>query len=113
MLFSNESWPVSLILQTPDGSFPYTPRSDFHITVNEFPVLLLEVGSDPDNSDQRRMQLQAACLVRLGNALNQHESLDFFIKGIYIDSNYHAYEHTFYEDSSRPSNQVIVLFSAE
>jgi hypothetical protein len=59
------------------------------------------------------MQVQAAYLVRLGNALLH--SLDFFVKAIYIDSAYRATEYTFYQTDSPDGHtqMVIVLFIAK
>jgi len=77
--------------------YQYTPRSDFCIVVKDLPVLLLEVTSDKDRVDERRMILQASCVVRLGNALLKDKSPKFVLKAIYVDEGYNAVEHTFYQ----------------
>ncbi len=115
MLFSNRSWPVNLRVKSQKPEL-YTPHSDFSIVMNEFPVLILEVESDTNRTDQRRMLLQAACLVRLGNALIKNKDPNFFIKAIYINSDYVANEYTCYEnepDCSAHIKRVIVLPSPE
>lgn len=75
--------------------YQYTPRSDVSLVVNDFPVLLLEVTSDPSKTDMHRMLLQAACLVRLGNALI--DGPEFLMKAIYIDDDYVATEYTLFQ----------------
>jgi capsid protein len=68
------------------------------------PVLILEVNSDANHSDQYRMFLQGSCIVRLGNSLRKSESPPFMVKAIYIDENYRALEYTLYE--SKPAAEV-------
>ncbi|KAI9446954.1 hypothetical protein BJY52DRAFT_1228556 [Lactarius psammicola] len=70
------------------------------IFMNNFPVLILEVESDSNKTDRDRMLLQAACLVRLGNALIKSKDPNFFIQAIYIDLNYVTKEYTFFKDES-------------
>ena len=78
--------------------YQYTPGSDFCIVVKDLPVLLLEVmNSDRDRVDERRMILQASCVVRLGNTLLKDKSPKFVLKAIYVDEGYNAIEHTFYQ----------------
>lgn len=84
--------------------FQYRPCSDFSIVIRGFPVLILEVTSDPHNSDMTRMLLQASCLVRLGNSLLKTKSQDFLIKAIYIDSDYVATDYTLFLNKSDPND---------
>jgi hypothetical protein len=79
-----------------------------------FPILLLETNSNGIvGADERHMQVQAACLICLGNALLH--SLDFFVKAMYIDLAYRATEYTFYQTDSPDGHtqMVIVPFIAE
>jgi hypothetical protein len=102
-------WPISLVLQREKHLYQYTPKSDFSIVVKGYPILLLEVSSAPTSeADMRRMQLQVACLVRLGNALTASGSTNFFLRAIYIDNVYQATEYTFYQ---RSHLNVFVAFS--
>lgn len=72
---------------------------------------MLEVGSDGKQSrDKNRMLLQASCLVRLGNALLANGSSTFFVKAIYVDIEYHAFEYTLYQRASEPGDNTVLLF---
>lgn len=95
-LHSRQSWPIPLVLEVGRKNLHlYTPRSDFSVTMRDFPVLLLEVCSDSQGHDRNRMLLQASCLVRLGNALKKEEG--FVTRAIYIDGSYHVTEYTFFQ----------------
>jgi len=67
--------------------------------MDKFLVLLLEVASGHSGGDLLRMNLQATCLVHLGNALM--ESLEFLVKAIYIDNKYCATKYTFFQMAGR------------
>ena len=86
---------MRLVLEEGLQLYQYTPRSDFSIVINNFPVVLLEVCSDHSKTDSCHMQLQASCLVRLGNVLMA--SPEFVIKAIYVDDDYQATEYTFFQ----------------
>ena len=45
--------------------FRYTPRSDFHVSVDQLVYLLVKIQSEKDQSDRYRMLLQGACVARL------------------------------------------------
>jgi hypothetical protein len=61
----------------------YTPRSDFHVSVDQLTSLLVEVQSDKNERDRYRMLLQAACAARLG----RHFYNDLFIVvALYIET---------------------------
>lgn len=107
---SNKSWPFSLVVNVNDVYYRYTPRSDFSVVVNRFPVLILEVCSDPGETDLRRMQMQAACLTRFGNALVSPSS-NFLVKAIYINDKFQALEHTFYLKPDRSTPVVHSVYS--
>lgn len=107
---SNKSWPFSLVVNVNDVYYRYTPRSDFSVVVNRFPVLILEVCSDPGETDLRRMQMQVACLTRFGNALVSPSS-NFLVKAIYINDKFQALEHTFYLKPDRSTPVVHSVYS--
>ncbi|KAI9449743.1 hypothetical protein BJY52DRAFT_1227617 [Lactarius psammicola] len=70
----------------------------FVLSRGNVPILLLEVDSTPPNEvDRHRMILQAACLVRMGNALLNDRSPTYIVKAIFIDQNYKATEYTLYQ----------------
>lgn len=82
-----------------------------HMTLDGYPILFLEIQSVDAGVEQQRMQLQAACLVRLGSALLS-ESDEFVVKAIYIDNNFRAIEHTLHQTCNKNS-MVVVPFIAE
>ncbi|KAH9034851.1 kinase-like domain-containing protein [Lactarius pseudohatsudake] len=110
MFRSNKPWPLNLCVSVHDKPYRYTPRSDFSIILNGLPVLLLEVSSDPGRADERRMLLEAACLVRLGNSLLRTASRNFLVKAIYIDANYHAIEHTLFQRDTQAGRRDVEHF---
>lgn len=59
-------------------------------------MLILEVTSERNKADENRMLLQAACLVRLGNAVCK--SPEHVVKAIYVDDNYNATEYTLFQE---------------
>jgi hypothetical protein len=86
----------------------YTPHSDFSVIVRNLPVLILEVTSDQTSeTDRKRMQLHASCLVRLGNALLQ--TPEHLTRAIYIDGSYQATEYTFFQGN----DPVFIPLNAE
>jgi len=71
--------PFPLVVQCLGEKYWYTPRSDFHICIRNFPHLLLETNSSKGEYDQRRLLVQAACMARIGNWLrnpNKHYGHD-------------------------------------
>ncbi|KAF8264019.1 hypothetical protein EI94DRAFT_1703549 [Lactarius quietus] len=111
LLLSGGTWPISLVMKASeegDRLSKYNPWSNFFITINGFPHLLLEVGLDREKKrDHLQMLLQASCLVCLGNALLQCKTPSFFIKTIYIDHDYVAVEHTLYQKLSASNDKVL------
>ncbi len=62
------------------------------------------------------MILQAACLVRMGNALLTTVSLDYIVKAIYFGPGYHATEYTLFQRDIGPNDvvtEVIILLIKE
>lgn len=91
---------------------PYTPRSDFCIVLRDFPILLLEVNSDKQCADSRRMLLQAASLYRLANVLINSKTPDFLVKAIYITEQFQAEEYTLFGTETQGENdhnQLVIL----
>ncbi len=91
------------------------PRSNFAIIISDFPVLILEVNSGNSEANRYRMMLQAACLVRMGNALRTTATLDYFVKAIYIDANYCATKYTLFQQGVGPHDVVteVIILSIE
>jgi len=75
----------------------YTPRSDFRMSINDFPHIVLEVNSQTNGGDEFGMLLQAACISRIGNSLRDpsHPTHDepIVIMAIYIDKEFKARQH--------------------
>ena len=64
---SDTPLPFHLVVETPDETMKYTPKSDFHMCIKNFPHFLLGVNSQSNEGDHVRMLLQAACISRIGN----------------------------------------------
>ncbi|KAH9964027.1 hypothetical protein BJV74DRAFT_304161 [Russula compacta] len=77
-------WPFELIVsvESEQKKYRYTPRSDFHVSVDQLVYLLVEVQSDNDQSDRYRMLLQAACAARLGRKSYEDP---FIVVALYIE----------------------------
>lgn len=89
--------------------YQYIPRSDFSISVKDFPHLLLALSPDKSHRGSvHRMLLQASCLVRLGNTLLADQSSTFLVKAIYVDRDSHAVEYTLYQRGSKPGDDKVV-----
>jgi hypothetical protein len=74
--------------------YKYTPHPDFHVTIGNFPHILLEVNSQSNEGDENRMLLQAACISRIGNwlrASTNHKPI--VIMAIYIDKTLKVRQH--------------------
>ncbi|KAH9163361.1 hypothetical protein EDB89DRAFT_1912738 [Lactarius sanguifluus] len=109
-------WSLHLVTtrETDQTLYQYTPRSNFFMSIKGFPHLLREISSDKlKQRDQRRMLLQAACLVRLGNKLiTENSPLEpptFFLKAIYIDHDYNAAEYTLYQRGLVPGDDSVYI----
>jgi hypothetical protein len=76
----------------------YTPKNDFHMCINNFPHLLLEVVSQSHESDRFRMLLQASCMSRIGNWLRASTSRKSIVNmAIYIDKHFEATQYLLYQ----------------
>jgi hypothetical protein len=62
--------------------YHYTPRSNFHVSVDQLIYLLVEVQSDRNQSDRIRMLLHAACAARLGRLSYKNP---FIVVALYIE----------------------------
>ena len=85
----------------------YTPRSDFLVTKNSLPRLLIEVNSmSPDKrlDDLLRMLVQGACIVRFANLFVDAYSTnnDFILVAIFIRHNRQADRYLLFQ-SHTPS----------
>ncbi|KAI0286849.1 hypothetical protein BGY98DRAFT_16950 [Russula aff. rugulosa BPL654] len=82
---SRLKWPLTLIVsvESEQKEYCYTPRSDFHVSIEQSMFLLVEVQSDKNKSDRYRMLLQAACAARLGRHL--YNDL-FIVVALYIQN---------------------------
>ncbi|KAI0254966.1 hypothetical protein BJV78DRAFT_807834 [Lactifluus subvellereus] len=77
-------WPFKLIISIESQQkYRYTPRSDFHVSVDRLVSLMVEVQSDKNQSDRNRMLLQAACAARLGHLSYNHP---FIVVALYIEN---------------------------
>jgi hypothetical protein len=117
MFPSNKSWPLPLIVDLEDVLYYYTPRSDVCVIMNDVPVLLIEVNSSSVSADARRMLLQAAAAVRLGNALLTGQHPNFAVKAIYIGPTLDVTEYTLFQKAKAnlpfsPEKQVTNLLVA-
>ena len=95
---SGAQFPFQLLVQAGNEKLKYTPRSDFFMSIRNFPHLLLEVVSQPNEGDRYRMLLQASCLARLGNSLRASTSQrPVVIMAIYIDEFLVASQYLLYQ----------------
>src|SRR6267154_5607603 len=82
---SRGDWPFKLIVsvESTQKECRYTPRSDFHVSVDRLVYLLVEVQSERDQSDRYRMLLQAACAARLGRQIYNNQLI---VVALYIEN---------------------------
>jgi hypothetical protein len=80
---SRGDWPFKLIVKSEQKEYRYTPRSDFHISVDRLVYLLVEVQSEQNQDDRRRMLLRAACAARLGR---RSYNDPFIVVALYIEN---------------------------
>ena len=80
---SGGNWPFQLVVESGNKKYHYTPRSDFHASVDQLVYLMVEVQSDRNQSDRYRMFLQAACAARLGRQLYKKP---FIVVALYIEN---------------------------
>jgi hypothetical protein len=96
--YSRTQIPFHLVVEVDNDKSMYTPKSDFHMCINNFPHLLLEVVSQPNESDRFRMLLQASCMSRIGNWLRASTSRKPIVNmAIYIDKRFEATQYLLYQ----------------
>ena len=83
--YSRADWPFKLIvsIESQQKNYHYTPRSDFHVSVDRLVHLIVEVQSQKNQSDRNRMLLQAACAARLGRLSYRYP---FIVVALYIEN---------------------------
>ena len=77
------NWPFQLVVESGDKKYHYSPRSDFHASVDQLVYLMVEVQSHRNQIDRYRMLLQAACAARLGRQLYKQP---FVVVALYIEN---------------------------
>jgi hypothetical protein len=88
---------MSFVVETTDSGekFVYDPCPDFHVSIDLFPYIILEVNSRANESDKYR--IQAACISRMGHMLrlwgSEHIDKPIFNMAIYIDWQFMAHQH--------------------
>ena len=91
-------FPFRLVVRAQGEKLCYTPRIDFHMRIRNFPHLLLEINSQPNESDRYRLLLHASCLARLGNSLRASTSRGpIVIMAIYIDQDFEASQYLLHQ----------------
>ena len=107
---SGISLPFHLVVEVDGEKLQYTPRSDFHMRINDFPHLVLEVNSQQNEGDHFRMLLQAACLSRIGNWLRASPSgKPIVIMAIYVDKDFNAHQHLLHQPDVQSTKVVFNL----
>ena len=113
-------WPFPLVVQVSQNSTvstcTYTPRSDFLVTKNSLPRLLIEVNStssDKHPEDLFHMLVQGACIVRFANLfINAYSANNNFILiAIFIRHDCHADRYLLFQShtpSPTPTDMVCV-----
>jgi hypothetical protein len=89
LLNSRKPWKFPLVGEFREEGrtkyFRYTPKSDFHFSIDGFPWIILEVISDASQElDRYRMLIQASCIARLANAMRPGK-FPFVVMAIYFD----------------------------
>src|SRR6266404_6629649 len=95
---SRTQLPFHLVIQAGELKMKYTPQSDFHVRINNFPHILFEVNSDPGQHDRIRLLLQASCMCRIGNWLRASTSRKLItIMAVYVDQHFKAHQYLLYQ----------------
>jgi hypothetical protein len=95
-------WPSKIIVnvESEKKTFRYTPRSGFHVALDQLMYLLVEVQTNEAKYDKYRMLLQAACAARLGRVLCNKP---FIVVALYIENTGAVTRYfVFQRDSSDP-----------
>ena len=105
------SFPIIGKLENSDQKYhKYTPMNDFHLAIQGFPYVLLEVISDETcQSDRYRMLIQASCLARLANMhYNTQDAIPFVVMAIYFDKT--SFQRYLVFQPNKYSIKVLMLF---
>ena len=95
---SRTQLPFYLIVETPKEKLKYSPRSDFHMCIKNFPHVLVKVNSNQFEYDRYRLLLQASCICRIGNWLRASTTgKPIIIMAVYIDQSYQADQYLVYQ----------------
>ena len=105
------AWPFSLVLQLGDERRTYTPQSDFLITKNLLPRLVVEVKPTPPKSplyDLYRMLAQGASVVRFANTFIKAYSRDkkFTLVAVFIRPSGTAERYLLFQSQSPSSTST-------
>jgi capsid protein len=65
--------------------------------VNDYPILLIEVQSNPNGEDCYRMRTQAGVLVRVMNLIERKNQGSFVAMAVYITDSWKAERYFFYQ----------------
>ena len=109
-------WPFPLVVKVLDTACTYTPQSDFFVTKDLLPRLLIEVNStSPDEppEDLHRMLVQGASVVRFANHFIDAYSADkkFTLVTVFIRADGVADRYILFQShspSSTPTDKVCV-----
>jgi hypothetical protein len=99
---SRANWLFKLIVsvESERKKYRYTPRSDFHVSVDQLVYLLVEVQSDRNQGDRYRMLFQAACTARLGRLSYNNP---FIVVALYIGNSGRVTRYFFFQrDAADP-----------
>ena len=84
-----------MFIRTGDEWTKYTPKTDWSVMIGGvYPVIISNVVSQKDESDEARMLLQAVALSRAGNYLMKSTSdKTFFMVVIYLSKNLQVHRY--------------------
>jgi len=111
---SNIPFHLVIDISETEENLKYTPRSDFHMRINDFPHLILKVNSKDNQSDKYHMLLQASSFCRIGNRLRVSTTQNpkpIIIMAIYIDNSFNAHQHLMYQPDGGSCKVVFNSFT--
>jgi hypothetical protein len=110
--FSEGLWPVSFVARVGEQQYSYSPRGDWVLFLHSLPFVVIEYCSDRQREDDRnRLMLQAGLYVRIMNALNggdQVEFKSFTLMVIYISADSVAERYLVYQPERDLTNVRII-----
>jgi len=94
----------------PTEKWTYPRERGVVSTVLDVPNMIMDTASHPDEDDPCMTLLEAACLVRLANALRIDESIPFIVTAIYIDYQLSASRYlVFQPDISKREVRIYIV----